>query len=215
MAFLPLADTGDLWVLLLIVSVILVGVSERRRRRVLPNPERRKQAHRHRRTLTSQVGDPLTIFLAILLGIALLTPLVLTIPRSLDPLVRRWLSVVGTVGPVLIAGILVVRALGGGKRCYQRLLDANLLLCPECGYSLVGHAEGGRCPECGYEFTPESLRELWLDVLRLSGWGITLACHRTTGPSKDDLPDDCHWKAEGLRVRVVPADGDACSATIA
>lgn len=56
----------------------------------------------------------------------------------------------------------------------RRLNDDNYLICPDCQYSLVAHASGGRCPECGYEFTPDSLIRDWQDVLACYRWSALI-----------------------------------------
>ncbi len=65
-------------------------------------------------------------------------------------------------GVAIAGGVWWIR--GRRRRFFARLEREQQLLCPDCHYSLAGHAGGGRCPECGYEFTPESLRDDWQDV---------------------------------------------------
>ncbi len=54
------------------------------------------------------------------------------------------------------------------KRFFDCVEREEHLICPDCHYSLEGHAAGGHCPECGYTFTPESLLEDWADVKKLA-----------------------------------------------
>ncbi len=65
-------------------------------------------------------------------------------------------------------GILCIRR--HRKHLFDRLEREGFLVCPDCHYSLAGHAGGGRCPECGYAFTPESVVADW-SAVRALAWG--------------------------------------------
>jgi len=67
------------------------------------------------------------------------------------------------VSVVLLFG-LFIWDMSRRRDLIDRLEREKHLICPDCHYSLVAHATGGRCPECGYDFTPESLLQDWADV---------------------------------------------------
>ncbi len=80
---------------------------------------------------------------------------------------RDAVLVVVVVGGVLVTAHLYVGA-RRSRRLYDRVVRANFYLCPDCHYSLVGHAGGGTCPECGYTFDYETLVRDWGDVWKLA-----------------------------------------------
>jgi len=149
----------------LILVVLIAGPLLWRVHRV-PDRERRRRAVVRTRTLVRSArgwehwgtGAGIGIMcLALGLGI-----LLLRLDVTAGTRIIFTASVLGL--PILFAADAIsywrVRAF------HRRIERESFRICPDCYYSLAGHAEGGHCPECGYTFTPESLIEDWQDVYK-------------------------------------------------
>ncbi len=163
---------GPLFLCLVILGVaipvaawVLVG---RRLRRAVPDPERRGRAWKRKLKVHRgmgpwhQVSTLVVAFLAAVIVLRLTFHVPFPVPLSLQGTLLLIGVMVTIVYAQLVAGHLRER------RFYRRLVEHGFGLCPECHYSLAGHAEGGRCPECGYAFTPDSLVEDWSDVMKMA-----------------------------------------------
>ncbi len=138
------------------------------------DPVRRSEARARRRKVP---GSGIRRHIGFLIVVSL--QFGLTFPLGIfGPLQVRLLEVVlGLIASLLYPlciGVVLVTAwsvlnLWREKRFFDRLEREEHLICPDCHYSLEGHAAGGHCPECGYTFTPESLVEDWTDVRKLAG----------------------------------------------
>jgi len=127
--------------------------------KVTESPRRQKALARKRRLspMSGYVGLVPLVFVTVLL----------LFDVSVNRLGAPWLggflslcvlALLGLIGAGFVWGLLRRR------RFFRRLEKRDFLVCPDCHYSLVAHAAGGRCPECGYAFTPESLLQDWRDV---------------------------------------------------
>lgn len=160
------------WLVVIVVGagvpMLAYVVMGRILRRAVPDPARRGKAWG--RKLKVHRGPGIWRHVVLLIVAALSGVIVLPLGFGVPLPIR--LSVWATLALVLIMIALVYAQLVSGhwreKRFYNRLEREGHLICPDCHYSLAGHAAGGHCPECGYAFTPESLVEDWTDVKTLA-----------------------------------------------
>jgi DNA-directed RNA polymerase subunit RPC12/RpoP len=82
---------------------------------------------------------------------------VIGVPLLVGRLPWWWLAFV-SVGLLLLGNF--VRG-WEKRRIWKRVKECDYLVCPDCGYRLVGVASPGRCPECGTPFDEEDLRKTW------------------------------------------------------
>ncbi len=71
---------------------------------------------------------------------------------------RALLTLFGTLG---LEVVLVTTLVISEHRLKKSVAEANLRICPSCGYSLKGLDCSGNCPECGKAFSTGSLLRDW------------------------------------------------------
>ncbi|MBN1345619.1 MAG: hypothetical protein JXQ73_23205 [Phycisphaerae bacterium] len=95
---------------------------------------------------------------------------------SLKAISSRFKPAICTfVSCALLAWLIFKKA--HARKMFQQIASEDWQVCPDCRYSLRGHADGRssplsnisllRCPECSYLFTPESLLRDWADTVTL------------------------------------------------
>ena len=63
----------------------------------------------------------------------------------------------------LSSAIVFYMGLSIGRRKYERVLAKHTyLICPHCGYVLVGLPPEYSCPECGTPYSHDHIRDAWL-----------------------------------------------------
>ncbi len=129
-------------------------------------------AHRRRRAVRriSEINPPARYFGYGILPLA--APLLLDVWLGVESPFRWPLDLRPLIGLALLGHICtkIVWDRRWRRQFVDHLRRSDHLVCPNCRYSLAGHAHGGACPECAYAFTPESLRDDWHDVERLLPW---------------------------------------------
>ena len=148
--------------------LVFAGVFHWRCVRRIPGRDRRRRADVRRRRLVRRTAG--WAWWGMLAGIGIMclafVPMVLFV--YLDVMLHSQIMIIPLVpgyAIMFVAGVIWSRR---RRTFFRRVEREGFRVCPDCGYSLAGHAEGGHCPECGYTFTPESLIEDWRDVYKVS-----------------------------------------------
>jgi len=136
--------------------------------RRIPGRERRKRADARRRKLGRHISGWARWAVIAGCGVMGLGLVPMVIFLYLDIMLNVWTILVPFATGQAIVFVAAVFMSRRGRVFFRHLEDEGFGVCPDCGYSLAGHAEGGHCPECGYTFTPESLIEDWRDVYKIS-----------------------------------------------
>jgi len=146
-----------------IASMIFVVVLQtREERRGVPDGDKRQRAAARLRPIMGY--SPVLRFLDVnQINLILMSTLCLPAITGWKA-IPMWISPGITVVFVILGLVWFVRTRRRVSRFFDGLARQEFLICPDCHYALVAHAQGGRCPECGYAFTPETLQADWADV---------------------------------------------------
>lgn len=68
------------------------------------------------------------------------------------------------------------------RNVQRRAVEADCMICWDCGYGLAGLTKDGICPECGESYTQSELRVLWSHVPGQSGGRMTDNSKDTQSP---------------------------------